>query len=297
MNSTIIPVDHTRVYHNYGYIPTKSTCYIFLVLFGLSAVIHSVQAIRSTKYWLIPTATLCCALEVAGWGGRLSSALDLMSNNGFKVQIVLTITAPTPLLAINFIIVGQIISLLGPQYSRISARYCKCFISRHNIVFLTSDIVALIIQYAGGGLAATADDPTLGGHIMLGGIAFQTFAITLFSLVTVEFFWRHHFQRPVRFGPSVPTTNGILTKQLLVLCVGLVFNTFFLYVRAIYRLLELGQGWRGAILHTQWIFNIFDGTMIVLATYTWNFIHPMFWLPETAVNRSDSEKDEEDAQG
>ncbi|KAH8798039.1 RTA1-like protein [Flagelloscypha sp. PMI_526] len=239
MNSTIIPVDHTRVYHNYGYIPTKSTCYIFLVLFGLSAVIHSVQAIRSTKYWLIPTATLCCALEVAGWGGRLSSALDLMSNNGFKVQIVLTITAPTPLLAINFIIVGHIISLLGPQYSRIN-----------NIVFLTSDIVALIIQYAGGGLAATADDPTLGGHIIL-----------------------------------------------LVLCIGLVFNTFFLYVRAIYRLLELGQGWRGAILHTQWIFNIFDGTMIVLATYTWNFIHPMFWLPETAINRSDSEKDEEDAQG
>ncbi|KAH8826107.1 RTA1-domain-containing protein [Flagelloscypha sp. PMI_526] len=284
MNSTTIPIEQTEVFHSFGYIPTKSTCYVFLVLFAVSAIIHIGQSIFSRRYWLIPTAALCCALEAGGWGTRLSSALNPMNNMGFKVQMVLTVTAPTPLLAINFIIVGQVITLLGPQYSRLSAKY-------YSIVFLTCDILSLVIQGAGGGLAATADDPTVGGHIMLGGIAFQTFAITLFCIVTLEFFWRHQFQRPVRFGGNVPTTNGIITKKLLVLCVGLVFNTFCLYVRAVYRLLELGQGWHGAIIETQWLFNVFDGTMIVLAVYTWNFIHPMFWLPDTTAAKSDVEKE------
>ncbi|KAH8826084.1 RTA1-domain-containing protein [Flagelloscypha sp. PMI_526] len=286
MNSTIIPVDQTEVYKNYGYIPRKSTCYVFLVLFALSTIVHAGQALWSKRYWLIPTAALCCALEAAGWGARLWSSLDYMNDMGFKLQMVLTVTAPTPLLAINFIIVGQVIPLLGPQFSRLSARY-------YSIVFLTCDIFALVIQFAGGGLAATADDPTMGGHIMLGGIAFQTFAITLFCFITLEFFYRHHFHLPVRFGPTVPTTNGIVTKQLRVLFAGLVFNTLCLYIRAIYRLLELGQGWNGAIIQTQWIFDVFDGAMIVLAAYTWNFIHPMFWLPETTFSKSDSEKDVE----
>ncbi len=38
------------------------------------------------------------------------------------------------------------------------------------------DIVSLIVQGAGGGIAASADDhdgATLGGNIMLGGIVFQ----------------------------------------------------------------------------------------------------------------------------
>ena len=39
-------------------------------------------------------------------------------------RITTTIIAPTPLIAANFVILGQIIKRLGQQYSRLSARWC-----------------------------------------------------------------------------------------------------------------------------------------------------------------------------
>ncbi|KAH8823597.1 RTA1-domain-containing protein [Flagelloscypha sp. PMI_526] len=278
MNSTTIPLEQTPVFRNYGYVPTKYVCFIFLGLFTLSAILHVGQAIWSKKYWFLTTAVFCCALEAAGWGMRLWSNMDLMNKLGFKLQLCFTIIAPTPLLAVNFILIGQTIPLLGPQFSRLSAKY-------YSLVFLSCDIIALVVQAAGGAMAATADDPTLGGHVMLGGIVFQTFAITMFCLITFEFFYRHYTARPVRSGPNVPLTNGVVTNQLKVLFAGLAFNTVCLYVRAMYRLLELVDGWNGVIIQTEWYFNVFDGAMIILATYTWNLIHPMFWLPETVPSK------------
>ena len=35
-----------------------------------------------------------------------------------------TIVAPTPLLAVNFVVLGEIITRLGTQYSRLSPKLC-----------------------------------------------------------------------------------------------------------------------------------------------------------------------------
>lgn len=40
-------------------------------------------------------------------------------------RIVTTIISPTPLLAVNFIVLGRLIARIGPQYSRLSSRWCK----------------------------------------------------------------------------------------------------------------------------------------------------------------------------
>jgi hypothetical protein len=90
---------------------------------------------------------------------------------------------------------------------------------------------------------------------MIGGIAFQLAAITAFCLLTGEFFWRHSTDRPARFGPSVPLTNGVATKSLRYLLVALCANTLFLYIRGVYRLLELIDGWNGVIIATEWYFS------------------------------------------
>lgn len=39
-------------------------------------------------------------------------------------RITTTIIAPTPLVAANFILLGQIINILGLRYSRLSATWC-----------------------------------------------------------------------------------------------------------------------------------------------------------------------------
>ena len=54
-------------------------------------------------------------------------------------------------------------------------------------------------------------------------------------------------------------------------------------------MIELGGGWNGRIFNTQLYFNVLDGGMIVLAVFTWNFVHPGVFLAEPSVSHSEKE--------
>ncbi|KAG6849097.1 hypothetical protein H0H93_011317 [Arthromyces matolae] len=125
----------------YGYIPSKTATLAFMIVFALSTVTHIGQAIYTKSWWLLPTVCICGALEVAGWGGRYWSHNQPWVFSAYLLQICTTIMAPTFMLAAIFVIFGRIIEKLG----------------------------------TGGGLASVnvKIDPAPGGHIMLGGIAFQ----------------------------------------------------------------------------------------------------------------------------
>jgi hypothetical protein len=61
------------------------------------------------------------------------------------------------------------------------------------IVFISCDIVALVLQSIGGAMTSTADDADgreTGVNIMIAGLAFQVAALTLFIALAVEFAWR-----------------------------------------------------------------------------------------------------------
>jgi len=49
-------------------------------------------------------------------------------------------------------------------------------------------------------------------------------------------------------------------------------------IRTIYRVVEFVSGWNGTVISTQWLFNVFDGTMIALAMLTLNLFHPGIYL-------------------
>lgn len=52
---------------------------------------------------------------------------------------------------------------------------------------------------------------------------------------------------------------------------------------AIYRTIELNDGWNGPIITNQALFNWLDGTQITLATFTLNLLHPGYLLAATAT--------------
>lgn len=95
-------------------------------------------------WWLFPTVCLCGVGELVGWSGRLWSSFSPSFYNPFMMQwvvyrgcsptlshflllprIVSTIIAPTPLIAVNFILLSWIVTRLGPCYARLSPRRCK----------------------------------------------------------------------------------------------------------------------------------------------------------------------------
>ncbi|KAI0710518.1 RTA1-domain-containing protein [Earliella scabrosa] len=271
--SQIVPPVRPRV-SPYGYIPTEWICILFVVLFALSCLIHIGQAIYTCLWWLIGTAALAGVFEIVGWSGRLWSSTEPRAITPFLMQITTTILAPTPLIAANFIILGQIITRLGQQYSRLSAKW-------YTIIFLTCDIVALVVQAVGGARASIAlqknNDPEPGGHIMLGGIVFQLVAVCIYLCLAVEFLLRYHRDRPVR-RVSYATKSSVLTRGIKLMILALALDGLFILIRSIYRTIELIDGWTGPIISNEVYFNVLDAAMIVLAMFTLNFLHPGFLL-------------------
>ncbi|KIY73918.1 RTA1-like protein [Cylindrobasidium torrendii FP15055 ss-10] len=263
----------------YGYTPNFAACVAFLVLFSLSTTVHLIQALiyRRNTWWLIVTAVLAGILEILGWSARLWSHKNPGLAAPYEMQLTCTILAPTPLLAANFSSLRSgfkdaafrhLIERLGPAYSRLSPKW-------YTALFCSCDIISLVVQAVGGGSAATGvargTDVETGGHIMLGGIAFQLVVITVYAACATEFFARYFTDRPV--SARTPQ-RGVFTNKLKILSASLAFSTLCLFVRAVYRTIELADGWRGKIIQTEVYFNVLDAIMVVLSLYTFNLVHP-----------------------
>jgi len=267
----------------YNYVPTEYVCAIFVALYGLSTLIHIGQMFRYRLWWLLPTAVLAGTAEVIGWSGRLWSSKNPFLQTPFLIQISTTIIAPTPLVAANFLILGIIIRKLGSNYSRLSPRW-------YTIVFCSFDIVSLVVQAVGGAKASMANDhkgAQEGANIMLGGIIFQMVCITAYAILAAEFFLRFHNDKPVRSPEKLEGPPAPMDKRMQIMIAALIFNTTCLFIRAVYRTIELSDGWNGRIISTQVYFNVLDGAMVTLAIYTLNFAHPGFLLanpPARAVS-------------
>ncbi|KAJ2935027.1 hypothetical protein H1R20_g2080, partial [Candolleomyces eurysporus] len=263
----------------YHYVPSMPVAIIMTSLFGVSTIWHTGMALYRRMWWLLPSVVLCGALESLGWSARNWSHSEPNNLAPFQIQ-----------------------SLFDSTIKLQANKYC---ILPDTLLFCSFDVISLVIQGLGGGLAATADpltngrDPETGARVMLGGIAFQLAVIVLFAICAVEFVVRYVKDWPLRAVETVDSqaslqisARGELTKKLKVMLCALAFSTIVLFIRAVYRLIELADGWNGRIIRTEVYFNVLDGAMVVLAIYTLNFIHPACYVFTPESNTS---KDEEKA--
>ena len=163
------------------------------------------------------------------------------------------------------------------------------------IIFVTIDLIALVVQAIGGGMASAAlqkanENPDKGGHIMLVGIVIQLVETIIYVLLAIEFFSNYAKRKPARSaaGPvgsakqpppaayndrtvvNSPSSDAAcasekggvlarsearLTGKMRLMSVGLAFSTLTLLIRAVYRTIELSNGWSGRIIHTQVYFS------------------------------------------
>ncbi|KAG8884588.1 hypothetical protein FRB97_003885 [Tulasnella sp. 331] len=197
------------------------------------------------------------------------------------MQICCTIIAPSFMAAGMFFILGMIVTRIGPEYSRLRP---KVF----SITFITLDALSLVIQALGGGTASAAfqkgKSATKGTHIMVTGIFIQLFAITLYLSTALEFVIRYFRDKPLRpratavVGDAEATSPNGHRKRMgrgeRLMLVGLAIATLFLYIRTIYRTIELLGGWQGAVIHNQAAFDCLDAMPVIIALVTLNVLHP-----------------------
>ncbi|KIJ34168.1 hypothetical protein M422DRAFT_233532 [Sphaerobolus stellatus SS14] len=262
----------------YGYIPTAWIGWTFVVLFGISTVTHIIQTlfIKPRLYWLLPTVVLCGIFEVTGWVARARSHKDPNSSTNFIIQASLIIIAPVFITAALYTILGKIINIVGENYSRLrSNSYIK--------IFLGADIVSLFIQGAGGGLSASAGTKVqtakLGTNITLGGVIFQIVFLFFFSILAIEVAYRVSHNKPhvhaMEGGSRVDRTRP---TDMFWMLLGLGMSTALVFVRTIYRSIELSKGFNGSINRTQIWIILFDGIPMVLAMIILNAFSPTHLL-------------------
>lgn len=175
--------------------------------------------------------------------------------------------APTFFTAGIYVLLGQLIRRLGRESSILSPNL-------YLWIFVTCDIISLVIQAIGGGMAsgqATKVDGNTapGTHIMVAGIVFQLFSVTIFVLCAADFIrrsLRHNLLQQLT-GSVVPLLGAMI---LSVICI---------YVRSIYRTIELSQGWSGYLITHESYFIGLDGAMMTVAVVIFNVIHPGWLLP------------------
>ncbi|KAH9941797.1 RTA1 like protein-domain-containing protein [Epithele typhae] len=201
---------------------------------------------------------------------------------GYWPTIVCTIAAATPLVGALFISVGRLVTAAGEQYSRLSSRlYGRIFMKVW--ARTPQDFIALLAQCSGGALAGS--DWRIPAR---SGIAFQL-GFLIFVVLAAEYLWRFSNDCPIRPARTVEyaTPHGPMEKPLKHLATGIYLMTLFLFIRAVYRTIELADGFDGRIIHTQVYFNVLDGAMVTLTMYTLNVLHTGRLLRAAAPRWSD----------
>ncbi|WVF66964.1 hypothetical protein IAT40_001707 [Kwoniella sp. CBS 6097] len=324
--------NHLSTISPYGYLPGKAPGIAYIVVFALLGLVHIGLGIRY-KYWLV-FATLVPGtfLEVIGWAGRLWSAENVYMVTPFLMQIASLIIGPAFYSAWAYTVLGFCINRLGAAYSLLSP---KMYLA----VFVTADVISLVIQAIGGGKAAVAaQEGTETGpatKIMLAGILFQLGTMTIFVLLACDFIARVIFRRPyahlkkkhasqssvledgavepkpTRVNPdgtyadaadpelngsptgyasaaheqaasAANSTGAIRTAEIKNgerLLAGVAFASAMIFVRGIYRSIELAQGWTGYLITHEPYFIYLDGLPMVLCLAAFAVSHPGWLLP------------------
>lgn len=257
----------------YGYRPSLGANAFFCAFFGIFLVANLFLTFRFKTWAFGCLIILGCVGEAAGYIGRIMLHSNPFDNTGFELQISTLIFSPVSLSSLegieqrrantsqSFLVAGIYLSLkhiaraVGPQYSPIKPVL-------YPWIFILCDFTSLLLQAAGGGIAASANtdkEQALGGHIMLAGIIFQVITSSILYVLITLFVLK--LQRNKRFLSS-GTHDLIQSRSFKIFCLGMLAASFFIYVRCVYRIAELAGGWGNTIMRDEVAYIILDGVLV-----------------------------------
>ncbi|WVQ99797.1 hypothetical protein IAU59_006939 [Kwoniella sp. CBS 9459] len=192
-------------YSNYGYEPNHAATYAFLVVYAAGFLAQVFLAIWHKCWWTLPTLAAGSLIETLGWVGRTWSIITIewSQNNGgvweiafgsFIMQICCLVIGPTFFSAANYILLGKLIDATGGAYSSLHPQ-------SFSILFITADVVCLVVQAAGGGWAGTANShegSDNGAKVMTAGVILQLVITVVYVGLLAEFIWRKRNSRAAR---------------------------------------------------------------------------------------------------
>jgi hypothetical protein len=154
-------------------------------------------------------------------------------------------------------------------------------------------VLSLVLQAAGGALAATSNAANGGGNtglnVMIAGLVFQVVSLLLFAGLAVDFavsVWRgarsyaalRRSNMPGQAsGPAYPylaSARKVSPKRIKMFSGALAVATLAVFVRCVFRVAELKEGFNGHLANDEVTFMILEGPMIMVAGVALTVFHP-----------------------
>ncbi|PGH03779.1 hypothetical protein AJ80_08649 [Polytolypa hystricis UAMH7299] len=266
------PVEATT----YGYYPNLAGNIIFVVVFGVAALFQLGFGIFFKTWTFMIALAMASLLEMAGYVGRIIMNSNPWHDGAFKLQIVAIVLGPTLVAAAIYLTLKHLVLFIGEEHSRIRPHL-------YTWIFISCDVGSLVLQAAGGGVAAAAGrkDPKMleaGNNIIITGIAFQVFTMSMCGLLGLDFFIRA-FRNGAFSTTSATTEKTRSWRAFKWFCAaeGLAYTTVL--IRCIYRIPEMAGGWGNKLMQNEKEFLILDATMIAIACISLSVFHPGIWFP------------------
>ncbi|WEW56787.1 Envelope glycoprotein gp160 [Emydomyces testavorans] len=236
----------------FGYRPSLAANVTFVALFG------AVGMIKWRSYMYSIPIILGGVTEVIGYVGRILLYDNPFDQNGFLIQICCLTIAPAFYSAGIYFCIADIVRLFGPEASRLKPEH-------YAWIFIPCDLVSLVLQGVGGGLASVASqddkDPKPGTNVMVSGLAFQVFSLLIFIILTVEFVWRARNTRrkDLSDGSLDEKPSSTRGRRLFLFWLPFSLAILCIFVRCVFRVVELSDGFTGEMIRHEDTFIALEG--------------------------------------
>ncbi|KAL4899200.1 hypothetical protein BDW74DRAFT_183941 [Aspergillus multicolor] len=254
------------------YQPTIAGNGLYLALFGLLLVAQAILTPVHRAWWFSGSMIAGLLLEVLGYVARILFHDDPFSFDYFLMNLICLSLGPVFFCAALYFLLGRIVIVYrGEAISRLKPR-------NYAIVFVSCDVVALMLQSIGGAMTSTADDAdgrAVGTNIMIAGLAAQVAAMTAFIALAAEFAWRlrRRSEQPAGADSEKDTYTEIREDRWWKPA-GLVVATITIYTRSIFRVVELNGGYDSELANDEITFMILEGAMVSIACICLTVLHP-----------------------
>ncbi|KAH8815992.1 RTA1 like protein [Xylogone sp. PMI_703] len=207
--------------------------------------------------------------ESLGYVARILLHFDPFNRAYFLWYLICLTIGPVFIAAAIYLCLGRIVVVYGEEISRIKPR-------SYTLFFMGCDVISLVVQAVGGGIAASApitNQPMIdaGTHVLVAGLSFQVASLFAFSVCSLEYLWRVKKHKDMRNPKFADLYN---TKKFRRFLISLFIATGCLFVRTVFRAVELSGGFKGKLANNEVEFMILDGVMVIIACFCLTILHP-----------------------
>lgn len=292
---------------------------IYLGVFFIQFLYFSLMVWKSRFHWFNITFICGYGLELAGFLGRVLSFMDDTEKTYYLLQFVALTIAPAFIMAGIYFLFGQCVVIYGRKFSFLKPMwYSYIFIGCDVVSLIIQSIGGAMASTA----SSSNQDPTTGKNIMIFGIVFQVAAMQVFLIFWFWFLKRCFFKAvhdedlpqdytthsmtrstPINYMKMLLTVRSAREYSAAyreplfnpkyshirqrgsfkLLPVGVTVAVIVVYIRCVYRVVELIQGFDGYLMSHEIYLMLLDALMIALCGFIFFPLHPVWAIGSNNV--------------